>query len=68
MNIKTMPRHMRSYDQVHIIVPEIHRRTIHRIYRRLRESGINSNWARWHIIDLVGVGMSDSYYSFEENK
>jgi hypothetical protein len=68
MRIYTMPRHMRVHDIVHITVRDEHHRTVIRIYRRLRESGINSNWARWHVVDLIGVGMYDARYSFEESK
>jgi len=68
MRIYTMPKHARTETSAYITLPEHSRITVLRVYRRMRDSGINSSWARWHAVDLIGVGMHNARYSFEESK
>ncbi len=63
MKIYTMPPHMRTTSKVLILVSEKDRRQVVRIYWRLRRYGLNNNWARWTVVDLLGAGM-DSNYDF----
>lgn len=64
MRIYTMPKYARTETSVYITLPEHSRITVLRVYRRLRNAGIEANWSRWHVVDLIGVGMHDAQFVF----
>lgn len=68
MKIYTMHKDARTDESVYITVPDPYARFMRRIYRELRMSGLNDKWARWRMVDLLGIGINGSCYSFEEDK
>ncbi len=61
MRICTMPPHSRTTNKLYILVSESDRRLVLHAYWRLRRKGLNSNWARWTVVDLLGAGMESNY-------